>query len=224
MLFFSRSKILMILGAVILGLFFAAPNAMKADLRDNLPGTFQRTINLGLDLQGGAHMLLAVDLSTVIDQALENERDAIQDTLRNDGERLATATSPTVQGKTIFVQMRTVEDADKAFPRLQNLSVPIDAGSLGGDRTTKVTRDSEKVISVEISDANVEYIRQQTIDKSIGVLRRRIDPQGVLELTLAPEGNDRILLQVPGAQNIDDIKGDINTSATLAFNLSLIHI
>ena len=85
MLFFSRSKILMILGAVILGLFFAAPNAMKADLRDNLPGTFQRTINLGLDLQGGAHMLLAVDLSTVIDQALENERDAIQDTLRNDG-------------------------------------------------------------------------------------------------------------------------------------------
>ena len=219
MLFFSRSKILMILGAVILGLFFAAPNAMKADLRDNLPGTFQRTINLGLDLQGGAHMLLAVDLSTVIDQALENERDAIQDTLRNDGERLATATSPTVQGKTIFVQMRTVEDADKAFPRLQNLSVPIDAGSLGGDRTTKVTRESEKVISVEISDANVEYIRQQTIDKSIGVLRRRIDPQGVLELTLAPEGNDRILLQVPGAQNIDDIKERINTSAKLAFNL-----
>ena len=219
MLFFSRSKILMILGAVILGLFFAAPNAMKADLRDNLPGTFQRTINLGLDLQGGAHMLLAVDLSTVIDQALENERDAIQDTLRNDGERLATATSPTVQGKTIFVQMRTVEDADKAFPRLQNLSVPIDAGSLGGDRTTKVTRDSEKVISVEISDANVEFIRQQTIDKSIGVLRRRIDPQGVLELTLAPEGNDRILLQVPGAQNIDDIKERINTSAKLAFNL-----
>jgi len=67
MLFFSRSKILMILGAVLLGLLFAAPNAMKSDIRNNMPATFQRTINLGLDLQGGVQMKLAVDLSTIID-------------------------------------------------------------------------------------------------------------------------------------------------------------
>jgi len=219
MLFFSRSKILMILGAVLLGLLFAAPNAMKSDIRNNMPATFQRTINLGLDLQGGVQMKLAVDLSTIIDQAVQNEREAIQDSLRNDGERLTTATTPTVQGKTIFVQMRTAEDADKAFPRLQQLSAPIDPTTLGGGRTIKVERESEKVITVEITDENIDFIREQTIDKSIGVLRRRIDPQGVLELTLAPEGNDRILLQVPGAQNRDEIIVRIQTSANLSFHL-----
>jgi len=144
MLFFSRWKIFFILGAVLLGLLFAIPNAIPADKREALPSMFQRTLNLGLDLQGGAHMLLEVDLTSVLEQALDNERQGI---------------------------------------------------------------------------FNIEYIQKRTIEQSIEVLRKRIDPTGTTEMTLAREGDDRILLQVPGAKNIEEIKDRINKTANLSFNM-----
>lgn len=218
MLFFSRSKILMICGAVLLGLLLAIPNVLSEDRRDSLPGAFQRTINLGLDLQGGAHMLLEVDLSSILNQALVNERTAINDVIRRAEDRPRTE-FVRVDDQTILARMRTKEDADKAMPLIQSLSQPIDPSQIGSSKTTRVVRETEKNIRVEVTDENIEYIRKQTIQKSIGVLGRRIDPNGNLELILAPEGDRRILLQVPGAQNIDEIKERINQSANLSFHL-----
>jgi len=218
MLFFSRSKILMILGAVFIGLLLAIPNALPEKAREAMPGPFQRTINLGLDLQGGAHMLLEVDLSSILDQALINERTAINDAFRRAEDRPRTEFVRPDEG-TILARMRTKEDADKAMPLLQNLSQPVDPTQLNSPKTTRVTRESDKNIRVTITDQNIEFIRKQTIEKSIGVLGRRIDPNGNLELILAPEGDKRILLQVPGAQNIDEIKERINKSANLSFHL-----
>ena len=218
MLFFSRSKILMIVGAVFIGLLLAIPNALSEDAREAMPGPFQRTINLGLDLQGGAHMLLEVDLSSILDQALINERTAINDAFRRADDRPRTEFVRTDEG-TILARMRSKEDADKAMPILQALSQPIDPTQLNSSKTTRVERETDKNIRVTITDQNIEYIRKQTIEKSIGVLGRRIDPNGNLELILAPEGDKRILLQVPGAQNIDEIKSRINKSANLSFHL-----
>ena len=218
MLFFSRSKIFMILGAVLLGLLLALPNALPEKARDSMPNAFSRTINLGLDLQGGAHMLLEVDLSSILSQALVNERTAVNDAFRRADDRPRTEFVRVDDG-TILVRLRTKEDADKALPLIQGLSQPIDPSQIGSSKTTRVDRESEKNIRITITDENIEYIRKQTIEKSIGVLGRRIDPNGNLELLLAPEGDKRILLQVPGAQNIDDIKDRINKSANLSFHL-----
>lgn len=219
MLFFSRSKILMILGAVLLGLLLAFPNVLSEDRRDSMPGAFQRTINLGLDLQGGAHMLLEVDLSSIISQAIINERTAINSAFRESKDNLRNAAAPRVDGNSIYLTLKSKEDADKAMPLLQDLSQPIDPTQINSAKTTRVTRESDKNIRVTITDEHIEFIRKQTIDKSIGVLGRRIDPNGNLELILAPEGDKRILLQVPGAQNIDEIKDRINQSANLSFHL-----
>ena len=218
MLFFSRSKILMILGAVLIGLLLAIPNALPEKTREAMPNAFQRTINLGLDLQGGAHMLLEVDLSSILDQALINERTAINAAFRSAEDRPRTEFVRADNG-TILARMRSKDDADKAMPILQALSQPIDPTQLNSGKTTRVARESDKNIRVTITDQNIEYIRKQTIEKSIGVLGRRIDPNGNLELILAPEGDKRILLQVPGAQNIDEIKERINKSANLSFHL-----
>ena len=70
-----------------------------------------------------------------------------------------------------------------------------------------------------ITDANVADIQKRTIAQSMNVLRRRIDPQGTTEMTIAPEGDDRILLQIPGAKNVDDIKSVINKTANLSFHM-----
>ena len=163
-------------------------------------------------------MLLEVDLSSILSQALVNERTAINDAFRRAEDRPRTEFVRADDGS-ILARMRTKEDADKALPLLQALSQPIDPSQIGSAKSTRVTRESDKNIRVTITDQNIEYIRKQTIEKSIGVLGRRIDPNGNLELILAPEGDKRILLQVPGAQNIDEIKDRINKSANLSFHL-----
>jgi len=78
MLYFSKWKTILILAGILLGFLLAMPNVMPEKMRENMPGPFQRTLNLGLDLQGGAHMLLEVDVSSVLAQALENERETIR--------------------------------------------------------------------------------------------------------------------------------------------------
>ena len=217
MLFFSKWKITFILGAVLLGFFFALPNALPEKTRENLPGMFQRTMNLGLDLQGGAHMLLEVDLSSVMTQALDNEREAIRDAFR-DADRLRTEFIR-VEDNAVVIRLDDVEDVDTALTELNKLSVAIDQTSLSQDKTTNIERVGDKGFSVTITEANVESIQARTIAQSIEVLRKRIDPQGTTEMTLAREGDDRILLQVPGAKNVSEIKDRINKTANLSFHM-----
>lgn len=216
MLFFSRWKTFFILGLVGLGILFAAPNAIKPETRANLPGFMQKTINLGLDLQGGAHMLLEVDLSSVLQQALVNERTGILTELRDAGLR---AENVRITNGIVVGKMRRAEDQVAALDIIRTLSVPVDPSQIGSQRTTVVTAVGNDGFSVEITDAQIEFIRKRTIDQSIEVLRDRIDPSGTTELTLVREGDDRILLQVPGAKNIDEIKAAINKTANLSFNL-----
>ncbi|MEL6687259.1 MAG: hypothetical protein AAFP97_06540 [Pseudomonadota bacterium] len=120
MLFFSRWKTFFILGLVAVGLMLAAPNAMNSDTRQAMPTWMQNTINLGLDLQGGAHMLLEVDLSSVLQQALVNERTGILTELRDAGLRADTVriTNGMVVGK-----MRRPEDQAPALEVVRSLSV-----------------------------------------------------------------------------------------------------
>lgn len=216
MLFFSRWKTFFILGLVALGILFAAPNAMKPETRANLPTFMQKTINLGLDLQGGAHMLLEVDLSSVLQQALVNEKTGVQTELRDASLR---PESVRITNGVVVGKMRRAEDQAAALDIVRTLSVPVDPSAIGSPRTTIVTAVGNDGFSVEITDAQIEFIRKRTIDQSIEVLRDRIDPSGTTEMTLVREGDDRILLQVPGAKNIDEIKAAINKTANLSFHL-----
>ena len=112
MLFFSRWKTIFILGLVALGLLFAAPNGMNGQQRASMPEFLQNTINLGLDLQGGAHMLLEVDLSSVLDQALNNERTGILEGFREANIRAQTVRR---SGNAILGQLRSPGDLDAAM-------------------------------------------------------------------------------------------------------------
>lgn len=216
MLFFSRWKTIFILGLVALGILFAAPNAIKPETRAEMPTFLQNTINLGLDLQGGAHMLLEVDLSSVLQQALVNERTGILTEFRDAGLR---ADNVRITNGVVVGKMRRAEDQAAALELIRGLSVPVDPTAIGSPRTTIVNAVGNDGFSVEITDAQIEFIRKRTIDQSIEVLRDRIDPSGTTEMTLVREGEDRILLQVPGAKNIDEIKAAINKTANLAFHL-----
>ena len=163
MLFFSKWKITFIIGAVLLGLFFALPNALSPDVREKLPAPFQRTLNLGLDLQGGAHMLLEVDLTSVLAQALDNEREAIRQEFR-DADRLRTEfIRVNEEGDAVIGRLRNAEDMPKAMELLRKLSVAVDPTSLSQDKTTSVEQQGEKGFKVSITEANIENIQARTI-------------------------------------------------------------
>jgi len=217
MLYFSKWKTFFILGAVLLGCFFAAPNVVPKDSRASLPGMFQRTLNLGLDLQGGAHMLLEVDLSSVLETELNNQRDSVLGTLRDKG-RIRTE-YVRVEKEAVVGRFRNLDDVEIGMKELKKLSVSIDPTSLSQDKTIKVEQTGDRGFTITITPENIEAIKDRTIAQSIEVLRNRIDPTGTTEMTLAKEGKDRILLQVPGAKNVDEIKERINKTANLSFHM-----
>lgn len=228
MLFFSRWKVTLILGAVLLGVLLAMPNVVPAGPsenpeaseesfnRDDLPGMFSRTINLGLDLQGGAHMLLEVDISSVMDGELDNQRENAIEALREASIRREFVR---VQDDAVVGRIRNVDDMSAAMNALRDLVVAIDPASLDQSKTIRLEREGDRGFRIEITDQNIEAIKDRTIAQSIEVLRKRIDPTGTTEMTLAKEGSDRILLQVPGAKNVDEIKERINKTANLSFHL-----
>ena len=171
MLFFSKWKITLILGALLLGFFFALPNALPSETRAKMPGMFQRTINLGLDLQGGAHMLLEVDLTSVIEQALENEKETIRQEFR-EADRLRTETIRVDnENDAVIVRLRDAADSDRAFALLKEMSKPVDPQSLSQDKTTRVEKLGEKDFRVTITEANIADIQKRTISQSMNVLR-----------------------------------------------------
>ena len=216
MLYFSKGKTLFILAAVLIGFLLALPNGLNEKTRESMPAAMQRTINLGLDLQGGAHMLLEVDLTSVVEQALENELEAIRGEFREQGRIRAElrADDGMIVGRFI-----NDDEVEKGLEIVRGMSVAVDPTAIGNDKTTRVRTTGEKGFTVEITDANIEAIEKRTIEQSIEVLRRRIDPTGTTEMTLVREGDDRILLQIPGAKNIADIKTRINQTANLSFRM-----
>ncbi len=217
MLYFSKWKTLMIIGAVVLGFLFAMPNALPTDIRENMPAPFQRTLNLGLDLQGGAHMLLEVDISSVMESELENQRGSALAALR-EADRIRTE-YVRAEKDAVVGRFRNLEDVERGMDVLGDLEVAIDPSSLSTAKTVKVDQVGDREFRITITDENVESIKNRTIAQSIEVLRKRIDPTGTTEMTLAKEGSDRILLQIPGAKDVADIKERINKTANLSFHM-----
>jgi len=221
MLHFSRVKIFFIMGAIVLGILFSMPNVLPVGVRDNLPAPLPRnTLNLGLDLQGGAHFLLEVDVKDGVANKLKAESSDIRKILR--GERVRTAAPVRVDKEEPYINVtfKTFADEEAGLPLLEARSEPIDENKINSARTLNIENISELRYRVSLTDEMVSYMTERTINQSIKVLRDRIDPTGTMELTLAKEGSERILLQVPGADNeeVKKIESVIEKTAHLSFH------
>ena len=221
MLHFSRVKIFFIMAAIVLGILFSMPNVLPVGVRDNLPAPLPRnTLNLGLDLQGGAHFLLEVDVKDGVANKLKAESSDIRKILR--GERVRTTVPVRVDKEEPFINVtfKSFADEEAGLPLLEARSEPIDENKINSARTIKVENIGELRYRVSLTDEMVSYMTERTIEQSIKVLRDRIDPTGTMELTLAKEGKERILLQVPGAdkEEVEQIEIVIGKTAHLSFH------
>ncbi|MDA7949007.1 MAG: protein translocase subunit SecD [Hyphomicrobiaceae bacterium] len=221
MLHFARWKIILILLVSVCGILAALPNLFSKEQLKALPSWVPaKQINLGLDLQGGAHLLYQMDEKALVADWLKDINGEVRDTLRKDKigyNRLATSEP----NKSVSVRIRDKANEEKALTALRELSVPLNTGLVFTGQqgnTLDVTRDGNK-ITLEITEPGLLQRVGSAIEASIETVRRRIDAFGTTEPVIQRQGRDRILVQVPGIKDVARLKALVGETGKLSFHL-----
>jgi preprotein translocase subunit SecD len=206
MLYFANWKILLICGMCALGVLFSLPNLFTPAQLSWLPSQIpHRQVNLGLDLRGGSYLLLEVDIGAAqteqLNGIIENVRDALRDAKIG-------YTGLNVENNAIVFTIRDLDRIDDAKSALAKIdpSLTIDIGSDGAGK-------------MQFSEQATEQRRQQAVDQSIEIIRRRIDETGTKEPTIQRQGADRVLVELPGVGNPEHVKELLGKTAKLTFQL-----
>jgi len=206
----ARWKIILTAIVCAFALLYSMPNVMGEGARnfvtEKLPNFVpHKTVNLGLDLQGGSHLLLEVDLSSVIKERSEGLVGSLRPDLREN--KIGYRRLDDVEGGGVRIQLRDEADIDAARKLVRAL-----------DNTLEVNVEGNQIIG-SFSDEAIREIQSQTIDQSIEIVRRRIDETGTREPVIQRQGEDRILVQLPGLDDPSRIKDLLGTTAKLTFHL-----
>jgi preprotein translocase subunit SecD len=214
----SRLRLTAILATTLLVCLFAVPNFFPEKTVQSWPKWAQRHIVLGLDLQGGSHLLFEVDANAVRKQKTEALRDDVRRVLRDN--KLVTTGAPAIRGTTVEVRLREGADTQLALTKLRELSQPL-GGIMGasGARTVDVVDAGNGLFRLNVTEpAFLERIRQ-AVDQSIQIIEKRINEIGTVEPSIARQGADRILVQVPGLQDPEQVKRLVGQTAKLTFRM-----
>ncbi len=205
MIVFEKWKIALISIIVLASAVLASPNIIGgAD--DNADGPFGLSrINLGLDLQGGSYLLLKVELEEVIEERLSNSVEAIRSEMR--GERIGVRNLNS-DANSLSFDLRKPEDRPKAREILGQI--------LGQDLTIT---DTDQGFAAAYSEAGLQEIGRMTVEQAIEIVRSRIDETGTKEPIIQRQGEDRILIQLPGVDNPEDVKRLLGKTARLGFQM-----
>ena len=218
MLHFARWKIIAITLSCLVGVLFALPNLFSKETVQSWPDWVpKRQLSLGLDLRGGAHLLLSMDVNDVRKDWLDTLRDDARRRLRD--ARIG-FTGLGVQGGAVNVRIAQPEQADAALKELRGLVQPIGNAILGsaGDDISVQAGAEPALIVLQPTEAGMQNRVSNAISASIETVRRRIDTLGTAEATVVRQGWDRILVQFPGLQDTAQLKALIGETARLSFH------
>lgn len=221
MLRFTKFQTLLIPGVVLLGALFALPNFLGEEIRDRLPPFFPRsTINAGLDLQGGSHLQLGVMTQKVIEDRMRNMTADIRRIMRTGGDRRIRFSGIDYEPgeKRISVTVADAGDVQEAAVRLRDLAQGgmVTLPGYGLRPYTVTVRDA--VIDVVMTPEAAREFARQAVTDSIEVIRRRVDPAGNRGVSILAQGEDRIVVQVPGDRDPEALKAVINRTGQLSFH------
>ena len=216
MMYFTRAKTLTILGICLAGILACIPNFLSDATYKSLPSWSQHKIGLGLDLRGGAHLLMAMDSEKLKKDWLLNLRgDAIK-TLR---EAKIGANGIAATPTNIVIRLTRPDDADTAILALKKLTNIISATRFAGAADLAITKGNEPgLLTIEPTPAGIQDRISNAAASSIETVRRRIDALGTTEPNIVRQGNDRILIQVPGVEDTAALKLLLGETAALSFH------
>ncbi len=216
MLDFPRWKVITISLAILVGILFSIPSFFPKEQVAHWSGGLPHSrINLGLDLAGGSHLLLEADTADAAKQRVAAMEDNVSSELRRGDSPIDIGDISTADGVLSFM-VRNPAQVDAAVEKLRQLTKPV---GLSGARDWDVTvRDQNRVVLTPTVDGQVRALKD-AMSVARDVVRRRIDPQGTKEITVVTQGNNRILVQVPGVENPEALKALIGQTARLEFKL-----
>ena len=216
MLYFTRWKALAVILTATIVCLFAVPNFFPESTVKTWPKWAQRHVVLGLDLQGGSHILLEVDSNSVKKDKLDQVRDDVRRTLR---DAKIGYTGLAVRGESVEVRVKDT-DLTAALAKLRELSQPL-GGLLGssGQRSVEVSDAGGGLIRLTVPQAAITERVRQSVEQSIQIVERRINELGTVEPLIQRQGIDRILVQVPGLQDPTRLKELLGKTAKLDFRM-----
>ncbi|HSC17463.1 MAG TPA: protein translocase subunit SecD [Rhizomicrobium sp.] len=207
------------IGLVLLaGLLIALPNALPSRVLDRFPHWLPaNTVALGLDLQGGSYLLEEVELDQVQKERLESLTGDIRAGLRKAHIGYSNLES---RGDTVSVQILDRARYADALDILKKLN-PVSGGSLlgVGQRSYDLKELGNNTVTMTMTESYLADMRQQTVNQSIEVVRRRIDQLGTREPAIERQGEDRILIQVPGLSDPQRLIDLLGKTAKMTFQL-----
>lgn len=166
-----------------------------------------KAMSLGLDLRGGVHFLLEVDMDSVIDTRLNKAYNELRTTLRKD--RLYKKINK--QGEHIVVSLKEPQGKDQVKRLLRN--------ELPDLSVVEMPNEDELTLSVGLSEDAQKQAKENALQQNITTLRNRVNELGVAEPVIQQQGIDRIVVQLPGVQDTARAKEILGAVATLEFRL-----
>jgi SecD/SecF fusion protein len=212
MLVFSRLKTAAILGACLISLVLSALAFTPAE---RLPAWAPHPhINLGLDLQGGSYLLLEVDANAVLKERLDAARAQAVQALRAAGIRHA---GLFVRDRALTIQLQNETDRPAVEKALADL---IGAKSEGPTAAPlyALTGDGAR-LTIALTEQGLVDLTAKAVQQSVAIVRRRIDETGVNEPVVARQGQNRVLVELPGVSDPGRIKRLLGSTAKMTFRL-----
>jgi preprotein translocase subunit SecD len=205
MVHISRWQSILILTVCLVGILLLTPSFISQRTLNTLPDWFPKAqVSLGLDLQGGSHLLLEVDTKAIIDEDLnsmvESARTALRQAqvgYRNLGVRAGAVTFDLVDPV----------DAQKARDSLKDL------------RTGNTLDVDGSLVTLKPTEQSILDRQRSAVEQSIEIVRRRIDESGTREPNIQRQGRDRIVVQLPGINDPERIKRLLGKTAKMTFHL-----
>ena len=207
MMYFSRAKTWGIAAICLLGALLCLPNLMPAPAAW-LPW---RAVHLGLDLRGGSYLLMQVDMDAVQHERLDALADGARTELLRAHVGYQNLASQPAQQR-VFLHLRDPSQHDAALAALGQIPQAVRgefaAADLPGGN-----------LAITLSRTALVQTAQHAVEQSIDIVRRRIDETGVIDPQITRQGNDRIVIQLPGVEDPNRIKELLGKTAKMTFHL-----
>ena len=202
---------------VMLGLLSAAPNILPQSIKQQLPTWYTTsTLSLGLDLQGGSHLLLAADTNALFEKQLNSFSSDLLSELRSQNVRY-TKTSHSLTHKdsrsgSVVFTLRSADDARKVKDTAYQISAQPN-GSSALDVEIK-----QSTVTLTLNELYTEQLVKDTLSRSVEVVRKRLNETGLTEPSVTLQGKDAILVQMPGMSDPTQVKKLLGTTAQMTFH------
>lgn len=195
-----RWKIFLSIICTIFAVICALPNFTQVKSK-YLP---HDSVNLGLDLRGGAHLLLDVDFDTYLNDTMENLADTLRKSFREDKIGYKNLL---VKQNNIQLELRSQEELKPLKRIISKIDPEINVEA------------NDNRIKLSYSESRLSELLNKVVDQSIEIVRMRVDSTGTKEPILQKQGDRHILLQVPGEENPTYLKNILGKTAKLTFHL-----